>query len=282
VDEPVPGDTIAGLVVRGTAALRASSETARLDAELLLAHVLDVDRGRLVLDHKAQVESESSADFEALIARRACGEPIAYLLGRRPFRALELTVDPRVLIPRPETEELVEAAVGMLPSGATVLDVGTGSGAIALALAAERPDLQVRGVDLSADAVTVAELNARRLNLDVSFTVADLLEGAPPADAVLANLPYVETAAQLPVDVADFEPAQALFGGPDGLDVIRRLAAQLATRPWPATALLEIGETQGAAVRALLRDAGFARVEVRPDLAGRDRIVVAHRNQGEG
>jgi release factor glutamine methyltransferase len=276
------GDTIAGLLARSAAVLSASSQTARLDAEVLLAHVLGVSRARLVLDHDAEVEGETAARFDRLADRRARGEPVAYLVGRRPFRAIELTVDRRVLIPRPETEELVEAAVALLPAGATVLDVGTGSGAIALALAAERPDLRVRGVDLSADAVSLAEQNALRLNLDVSFSVDDLLDRALPVDAVLANLPYVESDAELPVDVAGFEPALALFGGEDGLDVIRRLASQLSERPWPASALLEIGESQGAAVGDLLRGAGFGRVEVRRDLSGRDRVVVAQRVAPEG
>jgi release factor glutamine methyltransferase len=280
VGERAGDSTTAGMLKRSTSALSASSETARLDAEVLLAHVLGVDRARLVLDHDAELEGEAVERFEELISRRRLGEPVAYLIGRRPFRALELTVDGRVLIPRPETEDLVEAAVELLPSGATVLDVGTGSGAIALALSAERPDLVVHGIDVSADAVAVAEHNARDLDLDVSFTVGDLLDGAPPADAVLANLPYVERNAELPVDVAGFEPSLALFGGDDGLDVIRRLASQLTMRRWPEWALLEIGESQGAAVADLLHAAGFRRVDVRPDLSGRDRVVVAQRGEG--
>jgi release factor glutamine methyltransferase len=280
VGERAADSTTAGMLTRSTSALSASSETARLDAEVLLAHVLGVDRARLVLDHDAELEGEAVERFEELISRRRLGEPVAYLIGRRPFRALELTVDGRVLIPRPETEDLVEAAVELLPSGATVLDVGTGSGAIALALSAERPDLVVHGIDVSADAVAVAEHNARALDLDVSFTVGDLLDGAPPADAVLANLPYVERNAELPADVAEFEPSLALFGGDDGLDVIRRLASQLTMRRWPEWALLEIGESQGAAVADLLHAAGFRRVDVRPDLSGRDRVVVAQRGEG--
>ena len=277
MDERGAGATIAGLLARSTAALRPSSETARLDAEVLLAEVLGVDRARLILDHEAEVEVETRTRFERLVSRRASGEPVAYLIGRRPFRALELRVDDRVLIPRPETEGLIEAAVELLPNGAAVLDVGTGSGAIALALAAERPDLVVRGADVSAEAVAVAARNRDELGLDVSFSVGDLLDGALPADAVLANLPYVERDAELPVDVAGFEPSLALFGGADGLDVIRRFADQLSERPWPEWALLEIGESQGAAVAELLRAAGFGRVQVRPDLSGRDRVVVAHR-----
>ena len=139
----------------------------------------------------------------------------------------------------------------------------------------------MQGIDLSPGAVAVAARNAADLNLDVSFSVGDLLEGARPADAVLANLPYVERTAELPVDVTEFEPSLALFGGDDGLEVIRRLASQLAERRWPEWALLEIGESQGAAVTDLMHAAGFARVEVRPDLSGRDRIVIARRGEGE-
>jgi release factor glutamine methyltransferase len=281
VAERPAGVTIAGLLARSAAALRPSSETARLDAEVLLAEVLGVDRVRLVIDHDAQVEVEAVDRFEELLGRRRRGEPVAYLIGHRPFRALELVVDGRVLIPRPETEGLVEAAVEILPADATALDVGTGSGAIALALATERPDVVVQGIDLSPDAVAVAVRNAADLDLDVSFTVGDLLEGARPADAVLANLPYVERTAELPIDVAEFEPSLALFGGDDGLEVIRRLAAQLAERQWPEWALLEIGESQGAAVTDLMHAAGFARVEVRPDLSGRDRVVIARRGEEE-
>jgi release factor glutamine methyltransferase len=277
VSDGVAVVTIGSLLTDSTAALAPSSGTPRLDAEVLLAHVLGVDRTRLVLDHRSQLDSEIQRHFDRLMGRRAAGEPVAYLIGRRPFRALELFVDRRVLIPRPETEGLVEAAVAELPLGASVLDVGTGSGAIALALATERPDLRVRGVDVSPDAVAVAQRNASNLNLDLSFTVADLLEGEDGVDAVIANLPYVEADATLPVDVAAFEPSLALYAGEQGLDLFRRLAAQLAAREWPSRVLLEIGESQGAAVCALLHEAGFGAVEVRQDLSGRDRVVLGRR-----
>ncbi len=272
--------TIAGVLASAAASLGDSSQTPRLDAEVLLSHVLGVDRARLVLDHQAELESEARARLDELLTRRRDGEPVAYLTGHRGFRALDLKVDPRVLIPRPETEGLVDAAVELLPAGASVLDVGTGSGAITLALAAERPDLRVRGVDIDAGAIVVAQRNAAELNLDVSFTVADLLDGASQVDAVVANLPYVERDARLPVDVAGYEPPLALYGGDGGLEPIRRLASQLAERDWPEWALLEIGESQGAAVRALVHAAGFGEVAVRPDLSGRDRVVVAHRGPG--
>lgn len=268
--------TVAGLLGEASARLAGASDSPRLDAELLLGEVLGVDRVALVLRARCAVGAEQRARFGALLERRAAHEPVAYLLGRRAFRGIELQVDPRVLIPRPETELLVEAGVA-LPAAASVIDVGTGSGAVALALADERPDLRVSGVDVSPEAVAVAEANASRLGLDVSFRVGDLLAGCAPCDAVLANLPYVETACRLPSDVADHEPSLALDGGADGLHLIRRLVAQAAARPWPALLGLEIGAAQGPAVAALVAEAGFGAVEVRRDLAGHDRVVVGRR-----
>jgi release factor glutamine methyltransferase len=270
------GPTIGEVLASAATALTPASSSPRLDAEVLLAHVLEVDRARLVLDRDLPLGGHTHELFDRLARRRLRGEPIAYLTGRRWFRFLELDVDPRVLIPRPETEGLVEVGLA-LPTGTSVLDVGTGSGAVALALKHERPDLRVSGVDVSAEAVAVAELNGTRLNLNVSFRVGDLLENAACCDAVLANLPYVERGAELPVDVADFEPPLALFGGPDGLDVIRRLLAMVAAESWPGLLALEIGETQGETVAALVDGAGFGHVEVRQDLTGRDRVVVGRR-----
>jgi release factor glutamine methyltransferase len=272
----VPEATVGSLIASGTDRLREVSETARLDAELLLASVLGVDRARLVIDRDAVVDGSQRDRFGALVARRSAAEPVAYLLGRRGFRRLELDVDARVLVPRPETELLVEVGLS-LPHGASVLDVGTGSGAVALALAAERPDLEVGGVDVSPDALAVARANAARLGLSVRFDEGDLLRGAAPVDAVLANLPYIAPEAPLPADVADFEPALALYGGADGLEVIERLVGMVPVQ-WPSLLALEIGESQGAAVSALVRGAGFGDVSVLPDLTGRDRVVVGRRS----
>lgn len=248
----------------------------RLDAELLLAHALGVDRGEFHRAPEREVPPGAEAAFRALAARRARAEPVAYLLGTKGFRWLDLAVDARVLVPRPETEGLVEAAVELLPRGARVVDVGTGSGAIALALASERSDLAVVATDVSADALAVARGNAERLGLAVAFASGDLLEGVEgPIDAVVANPPYVADDEILPPDVADWEPLLALRAGPDGLDVIRRLVPAAADRaPFLA---LEVGRGQAPAVAALCRDAGLSRVAVRSDLAGIPRVVVASR-----
>jgi release factor glutamine methyltransferase len=255
------------------AELLAGAGLDRLDAELLLAKALGIERATLHADPRREVGPGAAGRFAVLAARRRAGEPVAYLLGRKGFRWIELEVDRRVLVPRPETEGLVEVALD-LPAGARVVDVGTGSGAVALALKHERPDLDVVATDASADALEVARANATRLGLDVLFVRADLLDGVSvKPDAVLANLPYVAEGEPLPVDVGAFEPRAALDGGPDGLALIRRLVPQAAARaPFLA---LEVGAGQAAGVAGLCRAAGFRRVEARRDLAGIERIVVA-------
>jgi release factor glutamine methyltransferase len=246
----------------------AGSDTPDLDAQLLLAHALGVDRAALVMDPDRPVEGLAVRRFQDLVRRRSAGrEPVAYLLGTKGFRHIELLVDPRVLVPRPETELLVDVGL-TLPQGARVHDACTGSGAVALALKHERPDLQVSGSDASEGAIEVARANAARLGLDVQFTVADLLDAAARADAVLANPPYVEDGARLQAELAH-EPRAALFAGSDGLDVIRRIARA----PRPRLLALEIGAGQAAAVAELLG----GDVEVLRDLAGIERVVVARR-----
>ncbi|HTU98609.1 MAG TPA: peptide chain release factor N(5)-glutamine methyltransferase [Solirubrobacteraceae bacterium] len=262
------GDLLAAATGRLAAA---GVDTPRLDAEVLLAFVLGVDRARLVIDRSAGLAAEAASRFEALVARREAREPVAYITGRRAFRRIELAVDRRVLIPRPETELLVEVGLE-LGSGARVVDVGTGSGAVALALKDERPDLRVSGADVSFDAVAVARANASSLGLDVRFVVADLMADVF-ADAVLANLPYVADAASLPPEIARYEPPGALFAGRDGLDVIRR-AVTAVSGPTVGLLALEIGAEQAEAVSALMWDAGFGAVGVRNDLAGLARVVV--------
>ncbi len=265
--------TVREAITAATGELSAAGcDTPRLDAELLLAEALGVDRARLVLDAGSPVEAEPSARFRALVARRARREPVAYILGVKGFRHISLRVDRRVLIPRPETELLVEAGLS-LPAGARVVDIGTGSGAVALALKDERGDLDVLGVDVSADAVAVARENAAVLGLDVAFAVGDLL-GGQPCDAILANLPYVADGVALAPEITRYEPTGALFAGADGLDVIRRLVAMLDGVPFVA---LEIGFDQADAVEALVKGAGFTRVERLRDLAGHERVIVGAR-----
>jgi release factor glutamine methyltransferase len=245
----------------------AGCDTPRLDAEVLLAHVLHTTRARLILDGARCIDP---AEFDRLLARREAREPVAYITGVRHFRRISVCVGPRVLIPRPETELLVEVGL-TLRSGARVVDVGTGSGAVALALIDERPDLDVWATDVSADAVAVA----RDCNGLANVVQGDLLAGLPgPFDAVLANLPYVAEGAPLPPEISDYEPAGALFAGPDGLDVIRRL---ISAAPAPVLGL-EIGFDQADAVEALLRDVGgYGSVERLRDLAGHERVIVGRR-----
>jgi release factor glutamine methyltransferase len=252
------------------------STTPRLDTELLLAHALGVDRTALFLDPEREVGGEEGRAFQSLVRRRSVERaPVAYLLGRRGFRRLELAVDPRVLIPRPETELLVEVGVELVPRDARVVDVGTGSGAVALALKDDRPDLDVAGTDVSADALAVARTNAARLGLEVTFVQGDLLTGLT-ADAILANPPYVADGDPLPPDIAQHEPAVALRAGPDGLAVIRRLVPA-ALESGAALLALEVGAGQAPAVAALARETGFADVTMCADLAGIERVVVARR-----
>jgi release factor glutamine methyltransferase len=221
-----------------------------------------VDRARLVVEPDLPVPPEA----DALLERREAREPVAYILGRRAFRHIELALDPRVLIPRPETELLVEVALE-LAQGARVHDVGTGSGAVAVAVKHERPDLIVSGSDASPDAIAVACANAEALGLDVELRVAD---GLPDGDhdLVAANLPYVRTGemAGLAPEIARYEPASALDAGPDGLDAICALVAQA---PSDTLLALEHAPGQAEAVRALLDGA-----ETRADLAGLPRVTV--------
>jgi release factor glutamine methyltransferase len=266
------GPSVASVLTRATAQLaEAGSDTPRLDAELLLASALDVDRARLVVDAHSSVPMDLLERFYGLVVRREAHEPVAYILGRKEFRRITLAVDRRVLIPRPETELLVEVALS-LPRGASVVDVGTGSGAVALALKDERPDLSVWATDVDPGALSVARGNGAHLGLDVSFVQADLLSGLDRSfDAVLANLPYVADGSSLPPDI-DYEPDLALFGGPDGLDPVRRLLPMAAGVPLIA---LEVGLAEAAA--SLLHEAGFRSVERLRDLAGHERAVVGRR-----
>ena len=267
-------DALDSAVIALTAA---GCDTPRLDAELLLAAAMEVDRATIIADPGRALQPDAARRFQDYAARRRRREPVAYILGSKGFRSIELTVDPRVLIPRPETEHLVEAALG-LPKGARVCDIGTGSGAIALALKSERPDLRLVATDASAGALAVARANAARLGLEVEFHHGDLLAGVTGRiDAVVSNPPYVEDGAELAPEIVRYEPALALRAGPAGLDVIGRLLPAAGATEALMVAL-EVGAGQAGAVAALTRDAGFAAVEAVRDLAGVERVVVGRRH----
>jgi release factor glutamine methyltransferase len=256
--------------------------SARLQAELLLAHALETARTRVLARLNEPLMPEIAARYAAAVARRAQYEPLAYILGHQEFYGLDFLVDCRVLIPRHETETLVQIALERAKhkSPSVVVDIGTGSGALALTLAHYLPHARVIATDISRDALDVARSNARRLNLEarVEFVESDLLERVNESfDLLVANLPYIPRARfdQLPREVRAFEPRGALDGGTDGLDVFRRLLAQLpphAARG--AIALLEISEEQGeAAIEGVRRVLPRTRATLHQDLEELDRVV---------
>ena len=295
--------TVRELLDAAVARLRdAGSETARLDAELLLAHALDVDRTGVIANWSAPVGDGAAARFQELLERRAAGEPVAYIRGVKEFRGLAFAVDDRALIPRPETEKLVELAeleivrrlIGApRPAGSPplrVADVGTGTGAVVVTLAVllQRrrmlDEVALTAIDVSADALQLAKENAvgHAIGDRIEFEVADLLPGATNAtwDVVVANLPYVRTDAVpgLP-RAASFEPVLALDGGPDGLRVIGRLLDQLPGSIAPGgAALLEIGGDQEPDFRAIAAErlAGWG-LEIERDLGGLPRVAILRR-----
>lgn len=256
--------------------LAGASDTPRLDAEVLMAHVLGVSRETLLL---GSLDSEAPDAFVSVLARRLAREPLAYIIGTRDFWTISLKVGPGVLIPRPDSETLIEAAVEYFgPNGpGTVLDLGTGSGALLLAALAQWPEATGLGIDASPAALEVAKANAEALGLQDR---ARLAEGDWAAglcerfDLILCNPPYIESDAILPADVRDHEPASALFAGTEGLDQYRRLVPQLPALLNPGGMIaVEIGATQASAVAALFEANGLT-AEVRPDLGGRDRAIV--------
>jgi release factor glutamine methyltransferase len=286
---------IADALAAATDALAAAGVPgARLDAELLLVAASGRGRANLIADPGAGIDAPTARRFGELVRRRLRREPLAYIVGTKGFRRIELAVDRRVLVPRPETELLVEVALERRPG--RVLDVGTGSGAIALAVADELPEAEVVATDTSPGALEVARANAARLGLAgrVRFEAGTVPAGEA-FDLVLANLPYVAERdwAGLEPEVTQWEPREALLAGPDGLDAYRELLAPLDAGPAEclrptfsdapealdaaAAIAVEVGAGQALEVAELIRDAGFGEVEVREDLAGIERVVVGVR-----
>ena len=271
--------TLGGLV-RWAAGELGTSDTPRLDAELLLTAVLDIDRGALFRDSDHSVPPAAEARFRALVAARAEGRPVAQLLGVREFWSLDFEVNEHCLVPRPETELLVEVALAALDPAAAgaVVDLGTGSGAVAVAIARERPALTVVAVEASEAALAVAVRNvARHTPGRVQLVRGDWLAAFAPGSftAIVSNPPYVEDGDPLLTTTAiRFEPRSALAAGPDGLSDLRTLATQAAAALVPGgRVFLEHGTTQGPAVRALLVAAGFAEVATARDLGGHERVT---------
>ncbi|MHB8859757.1 MAG: peptide chain release factor N(5)-glutamine methyltransferase [Thermoleophilia bacterium] len=284
--------TISSLLGKTAAWLKEKgSTTSRLDAELLLAEVLGLNRVDLYVKFDQPLNPAEVDRYRELVRRRGEGEPVAYILGRAYFHNLSLRVDRHVLVPRPETEHVVEAALNFLiegewPRPPAVLDLGTGSGAIAIAIAAGYPDAGIIAADASPEALELAGENARIAGLSARLRLvqSDMFDSLDPLetfDAIVCNPPYIsaEEWDQLPRDVRDFEPREALYGGPDGLHYYRQLAGQAPQFLKPRGALvLEIGSTQAGAVSELLAATGrFGAIGVTQDYSGLDRVVEARR-----
>ncbi|OYX78717.1 MAG: protein-(glutamine-N5) methyltransferase, release factor-specific [Sphingomonadales bacterium 32-65-25] len=258
----------------GAAAARIGGETPRLDAEVLLSHQLGCSRGDLLLNPDRNFDPQ---DYEKLVDRRAAGEPVAHITGTREFWSLTLKVSPAVLIPRPDTETLVEVALRLCAHPPLrILDLGTGSGALLLACLSEWPNATGLGVDASLAALAVAQENAQSTGLAgrANFRLGNWGEGLDERfDLILSNPPYIAETETLSEEVRTHEPASALFAGADGLDDYRRILPQLPGLLNPGgLAVLEIGHTQGPALMAMASEHGFT-ASLHPDLAGRDRCV---------
>lgn len=270
--------TVADALRAAAARLAATSDTARLDAELLMAHALGCTRSDLLL---RQLQGETPPGFAALVDRRAAHEPVAYILGQQEFRGLDFAVNPAVLIPRGDSECVVEAALAARPDAARVLDCGTGSGALLLAVLHELGQASGVGIDASPPALAVARANAAALGLgaraqflQLDWTKAGWTDQLGQFDLILANPPYVESDAALEPSVRAFEPAAALFAGPQGLDDYRVLIPHLPALLAPGgVAVLEIGASQAVAVAAIAAASGFS-TSLQHDLAARPRALV--------
>jgi release factor glutamine methyltransferase len=254
----------------------AGVDSPRLDAEVLLAEATGLDRAELAAEPRASVDAGAARRFGAMVRRRVQREPVAYIVGRKGFRHLDLAVDSRALIPRPETELLVEIALELGPDA--VLDVGTGSGAVALAVADELPEAEVVATDTSEDALELARENAQQLGLAdrVAFERGTVPSGRR-FDLIVANLPYVREAelATLQPEISRYEPRQAVVAGEDGLEAIAVVAAASSAALTDAGAIaLEVGAGQAGEAAELLVDLGFLQVEGRQDLAGIPRVVL--------
>jgi release factor glutamine methyltransferase len=263
-------------------------ENARLEAELLLAHVLGIRRLDLYLQFERPMQENELERFRAVVRRRLKREPLQYIVGHTQFRALDLKVDRRALIPRPETEILVGVVLDFVGDApARIIDIGTGTGAIALSLAKEAPQCSVVATDVSADAAELARENALANGMDLDVRVGDLWVAAPQGcfDVAVSNPPYIaETERpELQPEVRDFEPGGALFAGDDGLTVLRALITDAPARLNAGGLLaLEIGSTQAAAVVALIEaTSSFENIRVVRDLSGRERIVTAVRRRAQ-
>ena len=281
------------LLVQATDRLRrAGSDAPRLEAELLLAHLLDRSRAWLLAHPEARLSPAQQVRYEEMVARRAASEPLPYITGHAPFYGLDFLVSPAVLIPRPETERLVDLALDLTrslceansPPSLTIADVGTGSGCLAVVLARRLPQARLYALDLSPEALALARRNALRHGVAdrIRFLTSDLLQALPePVDLIVANPPYVaeDEWDRLPRSVREHEPRLALAGGPDGLAVIRRLLAQAPAHLRPGGWLLmEMGAGQGEAVLTLAQAAfPTAQIALHPDLAGHQRILAVHR-----
>ncbi len=274
------------LIADAARALAGVSATPRLDAELLLAHAAGVGRSGIVAFPERETSAEVEARFRALLARRLDGEPLAYIRGRKDFHAITLSVTPEVLIPRPETECVVDAALGLIAerSECSVLDLGTGSGAIALAIKQARPDALVTAVDASAGAVAVARANAASLGLDVRCLESDWFAGlgAERFDLVVCNPPYVRSGDPVFDGALRHEPREALDGGRDGLDAIRFVLNETPAHLVSGGALLiEHGHDQQPDIVALATEQGYRIVATRRDLGGLPRFVVLQALESE-